>query len=558
MPPLATSDRVASFVARLSLLGNAARGDLIRAQVWNDLIGLVTEIAQALLALQSEDHVPPHEHVDEVKITWLDPALRALVEKGPLSDPTSVQRFLTADRRVEAFADDLEHVRQATESAQARLAELATRELTRDATVIDVRRAVEGFDARKDAVLQLRQSLDSIQTKVDLAIRASERLVINGQPADLQALNGRLVAVEQLRDALKLPNGQLLDATAFEQRLAGIRNDVVTQKQLDDAFKQHQIDVPQETVDFLHTSLATSLRGELSQDFETLRGEVTGSVDTKLATFDATLGDRIGDRVTDAVKASATDLQASIDASATKLRGEFGTTADKSAQTASDALRGELEGAIAAVQASLGGAVKTALDQALPGRFTEIQTALNAVRDSANAAVAKVNAQADAVAAAKTRAEQISLDLTTALNSARTDLLKEMDRRDTVNQKAVDKRFVDLDSGLDARIDKRLNPRVTQLQTDTAQSMQKTATDAANSALNAARVQLNADMTAIARDQALALKDTVAASVKADLDPVINSRIDNAVKLKLPHGTGGIGGVGGVGGIGGVGGVVNP
>ena len=93
MPTVAQLDRLKALVDRLTPLTQIQRGELIRAQDWNDVVGMLLEVARAVLAEDAaEQTVPPHEHPDQVKSSWLDPSLRAIMERGPLSDPAQNAR----------------------------------------------------------------------------------------------------------------------------------------------------------------------------------------------------------------------------------------------------------------------------------------------------------------------------------------------------------------------------------------------------------------------------------------------------------------------------------
>src|SRR5688572_17289208 len=100
MPTVADLQRLDALVTRLTPLAQVAHGELIRAQAWNDLVGTVIELARAVLADSEEEVVPAHDHQEQVALSRLSPALRTLIERGPLSDPGSVARVADLERKL--------------------------------------------------------------------------------------------------------------------------------------------------------------------------------------------------------------------------------------------------------------------------------------------------------------------------------------------------------------------------------------------------------------------------------------------------------------------------
>jgi hypothetical protein len=521
MPTAAESDRLRSVVAGLQALGNAQRGDLITAQRWNDLVAIVTSLAQLVLASVESDVVPPHEHPDQVKLSWLDPALRAMVEKGP-ADPI---RQVDFDHRVRLLETDLASVRTAATDARDRLAEISTRELVRDANISEVRRVVETIDQRKDAVTELRQTFESLHGKVDTAIEASSRFVVAGQPVDMEELNRRVKAVEDLRTSVQT------SVTGFETRITDLQKNTVTQAQLKEAVGKQTATVSPEQILTLQTNVSTAIRTEFNATFQTLGGQIGRQVDDKLATLDATVVKRIDDRLPAAIGPALEAVQAQITTATEQLRGET-KSASAQATAAVTAVKQELTGTIATLQSSLTG-VKKDVDQTLP-RVTDLQTAIVAAQKDATSALQKTTAQATDIQAVKARAEQVALQSTDALKKTEKTLLEEMDRRAVVTKGSFDGQFATLDSSIDTRIDQRVEPRFTSFESALTNTAKKTASDAALAALASSRPQLDADMIKIARDQSLALKDAVVAQVKVDIEPAINASVTTAVRKSLP------------------------
>jgi hypothetical protein len=522
MPTAAETDRLQSVVARLQTLGNVQRGDLVTAQRWNDLVSVVTSLAQMMLEMRDDRAVPPHEHPDQVKLSWLDPALRGLVEKGP----TEPVKWIEVDHRVAVLEKEVGTVHTAASDARDRLAEISTRELVRDASISEVRRVVETIDRRKDEVADLRKTFDSIHAKVGTAIEASTRFVIGGQPVDMDALDRRIKAVEELRTSVQT------SVTGFDTRITDLQRSAVTQAQLDEAVRTH-VNVSPEQIAGIETNVKTSLRTEFDASLAEVGTKIGRTVDERLAGVDSTVKQRIEERLPAAIGPAVDAVKAQIDTTAAQLRGDTRAVGDQ-ANASIVAARQELGASIANVQSSLT-AVKRDVDLTLP-KVAELQTSVSIAQRDAASAVQKTAAQAADLQAAKARTEQVALQTTDAIKKTERSLLEEIDRRSTGTRTLIDERFATLDASLDPRIDARVDPRITSVVSKIETTVTKTASDAAVAALASSRPQLDADIIRIARDQALALKDEVATQVKSDVTTHINRSVTDAVRRAIPPG----------------------
>jgi hypothetical protein len=527
---VAELDRETKLVADLQALGNVQPGDVIRAVQWNALVSNIVSLAQAVMTTQSDTSVPPHEHPDQVKLSWLDPSVRTFVEHGPLADPAGVVRLTDLDQRVKQLATDVDGIKQAVASLRDRVAELSTNELGRDSKLTEIGRVVTSIDQRKDAILEVRQTLATVQTKVDQAVAASAKLTIDGQPADLNALNQRVRTVEDLAGHLKLSNGQVLDGATFEGRLLQLRNDVVTQAQLDAAVKLKVTEVPKETLDTLQLGVTNALRGEFNISFGQLKTDIAAEADRKLSTVDATVGKRLDDRLPGAIDAAISGVKALVNTTAEQLRKDARDLAGAAAKDASAAVSKDLGGRIDDLRGTITTNVKSVLDTELPPRLDKLTSSLAAAQGDFAAATAQIKVLGDGLQAVRTDVAANAIKTDTALKSARTDLIAEMDKRGAAATQKSAGDIKDLETRLNSHIDDRTIVRLNELNVSNQALMAQTATDAANAAVKSSSVQLRSEMTTIAKDQALALQDQVRAAVKADLEPVINERIATAVK----------------------------
>jgi predicted flap endonuclease-1-like 5' DNA nuclease len=308
MPTVAELERLDALVSRLVPLANVRRGAPVRAQDWNDLVGVVIEVARVVLAEERQGIVAPHEHADQVKMAWLDPQLRAVVERGPLADPAAVARVTNMERRLERLTNRIDDVDSGAKEAHDRAMAVSTRDLVRESQVTAMRRTVEGLADARDSVLELRGSLRSIEVDVRQAVDVGQRLVVDGQPVDMAAWDQRLRGLEELRTRLTMPNGELLDAGALERRLVELTNTLVTEEELDEAFASRPIVVPPDELASLQEEIRAALTGQLEASLARLAGEIRAETGEKLANVDA----RIARGVSDAVPGIVESVQGSL------------------------------------------------------------------------------------------------------------------------------------------------------------------------------------------------------------------------------------------------------
>src|SRR5258708_31522869 len=110
MTSVADSERLKALVDRPLPLSSRARGQVIAADDWNAVVGALLEVARAVVQEGTDSTVPEHTHPDQVALGWLDPRLRTLIERGPLSDPTSTSRVTAVERQAGLLGRQLDDV----------------------------------------------------------------------------------------------------------------------------------------------------------------------------------------------------------------------------------------------------------------------------------------------------------------------------------------------------------------------------------------------------------------------------------------------------------------
>jgi len=121
MPTTQDLDTLRALLAKLQTVSSFQPGELIRAADWNMLAGVVAELAQTVLAAESAMTVPPHQHLDQVDLTWFTPQVNDLIQRGPLADPAAQNRLSVLEQahsrlqsNLDAAASTMTDLRSAT------------------------------------------------------------------------------------------------------------------------------------------------------------------------------------------------------------------------------------------------------------------------------------------------------------------------------------------------------------------------------------------------------------------------------------------------------------
>ena len=530
MPTPQDLQRLRALLIQLTAIGHAQRGQLIRAEDWNALVAAVTDVAQAVLGVDAAPTVPAHEHPDQVTSAWLAPALREVLERGPLSDPAAQQRLLDFEQRLRRLSDQLDESRGRVDEFRSRLTDVVTRDLEREAAVTTVRRAVENVVDPRPDLLNLRNTLASVQRDLGSVLQAAARLTVNGQVVDIGAVVTRVGQLEQFRERLRFANGELLDAAGVEHRLAEVENRVVTQAQLDDAIRNRPFQVPTEALAGIEDRLGSTLRGQVSQSLDAFGGQIRGEVDSRLNA----VGDLVSSRLNDALPAVTQGITTSLNASIEVARRGAVDAALAGAAQALDAreraIRADLGGRIADVQAGLGTSVRAEVAAQLPPQLEGVRSDVTAVSRRLDAVAAQTSRHEDSLNQHTITLARLPQDQAAMKNDLRTSLLGEVDLRFAAANRAMDERFTAFDRAQTDRFT-NLSVDTRRLATDTAQRI---ATDTATAQARDLRAQLLAEMRSVAREEvgvsvreqvntavAVAVKDQLSAGTSTRISPIV-------------------------------------
>lgn len=329
MPTVGELERLSALVKRLTPLAARTRGDLITADDWNLLVGALLEVARAVVDAEGDESVPPHEHPDQVSLGWLDPKVRALVERGGLQDPQGSIRLTGAERALAAAGSRIDVLEASLDGLRGTLGTFETEQLAQRNAVAGIRRAIDNVADPRDELLEFRSTLDSVRGEI-AASSAIVRGFADAKPDDILA---RLAKADELRESLTTATGALMDASEFDRRLAELRSTLVTEDELTAAIKK--VRTPSDLVDKLRpiiteesrlaATAATdaaigpatdALRGEFRDELAGIDGVVAQRVSAAIDARLVDVTDRIGGLLSrlDTVETGVRDLDTRIGA----------------------------------------------------------------------------------------------------------------------------------------------------------------------------------------------------------------------------------------------------
>ena len=335
MPTAVELDRLRALIAQLVPLTAIQRGDLIRAENWNLVVGALVELARAVTTIETDKSVPEHEHTGDVSLDWLDPKLRQLLERGALDDPIAATRVLQVEQRSLQLNRSIESVGTEMKSLRERLDKAVTSDLVRQNSMVRVTQKVEGIaDARND-VTALRQTLAAIGGSVEDAVALRRQLEVDGALVDVRAVSDGLRSLAELKDRLRLPNGQLLDAITIEQRLAETENRFVTRTDLDEILKNRGGKLTPNDL----AGITADLRLQLSGDIDGVRKQ-----------FEEKLGSEINARFSDVEKLVAQSVAGSIPSVRDSLSATLGAELRAVVKAQDTAVRADMDARVAPLE----------------------------------------------------------------------------------------------------------------------------------------------------------------------------------------------------------------
>jgi hypothetical protein len=510
--------RVQDLIARLLPLSRVERGELIRAEDWNEVVGALIDIARALLGQRSETTVPPHEHVNQVSAAWLDPRLRVLVERGTLSDPAAEGKLGDLDRRIERLGLRTDTVTDSLDEVRRRVLDVDARDVVRQADLNSTRRTVEGLSDANDDVLQLRETIKTIETDVKANADLRSRLTVNGQPIDVGGIVEKLKGLDELRARLTRPSGELLDAATIGNRLDQIAGSAITQQQLEDALKNRRVEIPAGQL----TSLEDRLRNDLSAALDTRTSQLGDGIraefNARFAGVDAQVSRAVADATPGLTASVLNSLRPELSAVVTRSADDSRTAFDKKLGDTADALRRDLGAKVSDTQQSIGNAVRAELDRQLSTSLESLKRNLSALAAQVAPFAARIDATDALARDLGTRFESFSRQSDANLNTLRQSLANEIARRDQQLHSELDDRF----SKFDTTSRERLDAATATITNNVLDAARQAATAAAAIEAGLVESRLRGEIHAVARDEVLASRNEFRA--------VVNQQVTDAFR----------------------------
>jgi len=431
MATVSDIERLKALVDRLLPLSARVRGEVIAADDWNTVVGALLEVARAVVADTVETAVPDHDHPDQVTLGWLDPGLRALIERGPLADPASTSRMTAVERQAALIGRQLDEVSAHIRDLRVVTQRQETNDLDRASSLTALSRTVSGFKDPRNEIAALRASLDVIGTNVSAVSAFAAGL---GQLTPAAVLAG-LAKVDQLQNRLTTATGTLLDAAEFERRLTELRTTLVTEEELTEALKNRPVQLSEAAKAQLLDESKVAAQRQAETSVTTLNETLRNQLNTRI--------DEVAKSAVQAARAAAAgfreELQTAITTQLTTIITEGQRAGEDRLNAKVDAaqtiLRGAVDERITRLEGSLDNRVTAAITAARPDLLAQLNANLEARvsgLDNRLAAAQKSLADVQRGLAAATNelaaVRQGNINVQEQVGSLRADLLSEQNR----------------------------------------------------------------------------------------------------------------------------------
>ncbi len=506
MPTVADLERLQGLVRRLTPLTTAQGGELILAQSWNVVVNALIEIARAVLTQErSNGLVARHEHTDQVTVSWLDPRLRSLIERGPLSDPAAEEKVAELGRNTKRLSSRADEFLASFNEIRSQLLDFSTRDLTREALLTALGRKVEGISDGRDDVLALRRTLETIRRDVDTAIEIASHLRVDGQIVDIAALLARIKLLEELRTRLIRPSGELFDAAAFEMQLQELTNSLVTEEELTGALNDRLGNFTPGLLEGIEENLRTVLNNDADDKLKKLTEELHNEIARRLSEIDAIVDRAIADELVPFREQILSTIRPEINSAVQESQQATLALFEKRLAEYDATLRQDINRQLEELKKSLHESFMREVEQRLSDRLAPIQEELARLSERMKRAEAQLKDHEGRIAKLESGLQQAQQQTNTALAQMRHALVLEIKRSEKALMKEIEKCCAD-------------NDRINQVRIDNAVADARKAllAEAQTSAAEAAAVEgrliqnrLRGEMRQIAKDEVAALNDRI-------------------------------------------------
>jgi hypothetical protein len=321
--------KVAELTDRLTGLGDKRRGNTIEATDWNGLVGVLQGVLEidrvqedsTSTRLEEQFAAKTHQHIGEVSKEWLDPELRqAVLASGSTVAGQVAQAEMRT--RLDGLVIDVSRLTTRVEEQQKTVDRFAVNDVDRGGQVRRLEGRVVAVDGLRAVVDQVSSEFGTLRTNVQQVVELRNSLLdATGAPINVSALKNEVQDLGRLRENLSGVDGRPVRMRDVELRLNDLADSVGT-------------------------------------------GGGRG-LDTRFAEFEAALDGRFTQRTDERMNTFRTELDATRAADLSRIQSETGTAVT----TATTALEGRVNGAIAGVRAE----TTTQLETTLRGQRQQIR-----------------------------------------------------------------------------------------------------------------------------------------------------------------------------------------
>ena len=392
MATSAELQRLDGVLTRLTPLSQAARGELIKAENWNAVVSAIIELARAILAESDTDEIPPHTHIDEVSIGWLDKQLRTLVSGGSLKDPVQEGRLNELERKIKQVNSDVASRKSDVISVRAELDRITTKELARENSFHTLDRKVEGLGDAREEIGQFKLTLENISKEIATVQSIGDLLRDDdNEIVDVVNLRNRIDELGAWREQMKDANGELLTGIGIDQKIAEALNTLVTEDELKDALDNRLDGLEGSLAGDLDRKIDLAVDQRFDSSLDDFQNEMNSNLNRQLEGLDQKIMQTVADEVPGLQESIQQNLRIQLESQIAdiqeSLTGEIGSkTATLRADLlqADEALKTELTQEVGNLIIASEQKQLNAFNQSLAGLSSEfdarLQAGLNDVR----------------------------------------------------------------------------------------------------------------------------------------------------------------------------------
>lgn len=339
MATSAELQRLDGVLTRLAPLAQAARGDLIKAENWNAVVNAIIELARAILAESAAAEIPPHTHIDEVSLGWLDKQLRTLISGGSLKDPIQEGRLNELVRQVKQINNEVSGRKTDVIAVRAELDRMTTKELARESSFHNLDRKVEGLSDAREEIGQFKVTLDGISKEIATVQTIANQLRDDdGTILDVVNMRNRINDLDGWREQMKDANGEPLTGIAIDQKIAEALNTLVTEDELKVSLDQRLDGVEGRLAGNLDQKIGVAVDQRFDSSLKDFQSELNSNLNRQLEGLDQKITQTVADEVPGLQESIQQNLQIQLESQIAGIQQSL--TSEIDAKTA--ALRTEL------------------------------------------------------------------------------------------------------------------------------------------------------------------------------------------------------------------------